>query len=167
MKTTMTQSAWAVLLGLAWRGAMAAGACHVEISSNDAMQFDQRELHVSAACSTVEVTLHHTGKQPARVMGHDWVLSKTADMSALAIAGMAMGFDKGYVPTGDKRVIAATRIVGGGESTSTQFSTAGLETGGNYSFFCSSPGHYAVMKGRFVIDADRSAAHAGNETKAR
>jgi azurin len=162
----MSKATVAMLLVLAWRGAAAADACHLEISSNDAMQFDQRELHVSASCPTVEVTLHHTGKQPARVMGHDWVLAKTADVPALANAGMAMGFDKGYVPAGDKRVIAATRIVGGGESASTQFSIAALEAGGNYSFYCSSPGHYAVMKGRFVIDADRSAAHAGNVTKA-
>ena len=39
--------------------------------------------------------------------------------------------------------------IGGGESTEITFSTEKLKSGGDYSFFCSFPGHWAIMKGKF------------------
>lgn len=72
-------------------------------------------------------------------------------MAALVNRGMAAGFDSGYLPAGDKRIIAATKIVGGGESTTITFSTSALERCGDYSFFCSYPGHSAMMRGRFQV----------------
>jgi azurin len=36
--------------------------CHLQISGNDAMQFDQRKLVVPASCSEIELTLTHAGK---------------------------------------------------------------------------------------------------------
>ena len=72
-------------------------------------------------------------------------------MAAIVNAGLAAGFTRGFVPENDQRVIAATHLVGGGESATVQFSTAALVPGGRYSFFCSSPGHSAVMRGRFLF----------------
>ena len=127
------------------------------------MQFNVRALQVDAGCAEVQLTLHHVGKQEAHVLGHDWVLARTADVGALASAGIAAGFDKGYLPTGDKRVIAATKIVGGGEVTTITFSTASLTAGGDYSFFCSYPGHTSMMRGRFqVTDKESLAANRAN-----
>jgi azurin len=139
-----------VLLAL---GAAAAQAenCRLAVDANDLIQFNARVLQVDARCAEVELTLHHVGTQQAHVLGHDWVLSRTADVSALANAGMAAGFDKGYLPPGDKRIIAATRIVGGGESATIVFSTANLQPGGDYSYFCSYPGHTMLMRGRFQL----------------
>jgi azurin len=90
------------------------------------------------------------------VLGHDWVLARSADVAALANAGIAAGFDKGYLPAGDKRVLAATRIVGGGEATTISFSTANLVAGGDYAFFCSYPGHTSMMRGRFQLTGKES-----------
>jgi azurin len=66
-------------------------------------------------------------------------------------AGLAAGFSHGFVPASDQRVIAATRLVGGGESVTVRFSTGALLPGGRYAFFCTSPGHSAVMRGRFLF----------------
>ena len=44
-------------------------------------EFDKKEIAVAADCTEVEVTLKHTGKLPAQPMGHNWVLTKTADCS--------------------------------------------------------------------------------------
>lgn len=60
---------------------------------------------------------------------------------------MTAGVGHGYVRPGDERVIAHTKIVGGGESTSATFAVARLAGGGGYAFFCSFPGHWGVMKG--------------------
>jgi len=83
--------------------------------------------------------------------GHNWVLSKTADFQAIAQAGMSAGIDNNYVPQNDPRVLASTKVIGGGESTSITFSISALDKAGDYTFFCSFPGHWAIMKGSFKI----------------
>jgi azurin len=126
-----------------------AGECSLSIEANDMMQFNARMLQVDGACGTVELTLRHVGTQDAHVIGHDWVLSRTNDVAALTNAGLTAGFDRGYLPLNDPRVLAATRVVGGGETVTIRFSTSGLAQGGDYTFFCSYPGHSALMRGRF------------------
>src|SRR5262245_12451277 len=121
-----------------------AAGCKLEISGNDAMQYDKKELHVPAGCTDVELTLKHSGKLPANTMGHTWVLSKTADMAAITTASVTVGAAKGYVPD-DKKVLAATKqVVGGGQSTTVKFSTSALKKGEDYSYYCTFPGHSAL-----------------------
>ncbi|WP_395373060.1 azurin [Marinicella sp. W31] len=128
-----------------------AADCELVINSTDQMQFDKKELSVSADCSEVKLTLNHTGKLAANVMGHNWVLSKTADFQTIAQAGMSAGMDNNYVPQNDPRVLASSKVIGGGESTTITFSISALDKGGDYTFFCSFPGHWAIMKGTFKI----------------
>src|SRR5579862_5286157 len=123
--------------------------CKLDIAGNDAMQYDKKELVVAGDCTQVEVTLTHTGKLPAAAMGHNWVLVKTADVTTVANAGMSAGLANNYLTPGDSKVIAATKIVGGGQSASVTFSTAKLTKGGDYTYMCTFPGHYVIMKGAF------------------
>jgi len=146
------------------RMAMADG-CQLNVSATDLMRFEQQTLQVDAQCTDVEVTLHNSGKLPANIMGHDWVLTKTADMTSVANAGMGAGLANNYQKPGDKRIVAATPIIGGGESTTVKFSTAQLEAGASYTYFCSAPGHFSIMKGRFVYNTSASTAVAKNEPK--
>lgn len=138
-----------------------ADPCKLTIESNDQMQFDARELAVPPDCSQVELTLHNAGKLPIKVMGHDWVLAKDSDMAAIVNAGLVAGFEHGFVPANDRRVIAATHLVGGGESATVQFSTAALAPGERYTFFCTAPGHSAMMRGRFLFGEAARLALAG------
>jgi azurin len=123
--------------------------CKLAIAGNDAMQYDKKELDVAADCTQVELTLSHTGKLPAAAMGHNWVLVKTADVTTVANAGMSAGLANNYLTPNDAHVIAFTKIIGGGQSTSVTFSTAKLTKGGDYTFMCTFPGHYVIMKGAF------------------
>jgi len=123
--------------------------CKVEIAGNDAMQFDKKEIAVAGDCTEVEVTLKHTGKLPAQAMGHNWVLTKTSDVSAVATDGIAAGFANDHVKKGDARVLAHTKVIGGGQTTTVKFSTAALKKGEAYTYICSFPGHSAIMKGAF------------------
>jgi azurin len=148
---------WALALA-ACGGAAHAANCQLNIEANDLIQFSARALQVEAACPEVQLTLHHVGKMDAHVLGHDWVLARSADVAAIANAGIAAGFDKGYLPQGDKRVLASTRIVGGGEATTVTFSTANLVAGGDYAFFCSYPGHTSMMRGRFQFGSKETLA---------
>jgi len=142
-----------------------AEVCQLNISATDQMRFEQQTLQVDGQCTEVEVTLHNSGKLPANIMGHDWVLTKTADMASVANAGMGAGLANNYQKPGDKRIVAATAIIGGGESTTVRFSTAQLEAGASYTYFCSAPGHFSIMKGRFVYNTSTSTAVAKNEPK--
>jgi azurin len=129
--------------------AAADAACKLEITGSDAMQFDKKELDVPATCKEVTLTLHHSGQLPAAAMGHDWVLVNTPDLTAVANAGMGAGLASNYIQAGDKRVLANTKIVGGGQSDTITFSTAALKAGGDYSFLCTFPGHNSIMRGKF------------------
>ena len=63
---------------------------------------------------------------------------------------MGAGFANDYVKTGDTRVIAHTKVVGGGaDRPASSFPTSALKKGEAYSFFCTFPGHCALMKGTF------------------
>ena len=56
-----------------------------------------------------------------------------------------------YVKAGDERVIAFTPVIGGGANTRITFASHKLNKGGDYSFLCSFPGHWSVMKGKLVF----------------
>jgi azurin len=128
-----------------------ADPCNVTIEGNDVMEYSLRQITVPAECNEVQVQLRHSGRLPAKVMGHDWVLAKDSDMHAIVNAGLAAGAKRGYLPENDKRIIAATRQVGGGESAVVRFSTSLLRQGVRYAFFCTSPGHSTVMRGIFLF----------------
>ena len=130
---------------------VAADSCNQVIEGNDMLQFNLKEMVVSSSCSEITVTLKHTGAMPANVMGHNWVLTNTADFMPVATAGGGAGMANNYVPVNDARVIAASAVIGGGAETSVTFSGDLLSSGGDYTFFCSFPGHYAIMKGSFVV----------------
>jgi azurin len=131
--------------------AHAAPNCVVKLKGNDAMQYDLKTATVSASCPKITIELMHTGKMAAQVMGHNVVVSQTADMAAITAAGMKAGAAAGYVPKGDAKMIAATPMIGGGASTKTSFAGSKLKAGGDYSFYCSFPGHSALMKGTLVV----------------
>ena len=132
-------------------GSAIAGPCDLEIESNDAMKFNKDSLSVPASCKKVTLKLVHTGKLPKASMGHNWVLTKAADMQAANTDGIAAGLDKNYVKPADARVIAHTKIIGGGESTSTSFEATKLKAGESYTWFCSFPGHSGIMKGTLKL----------------
>lgn len=126
--------------------------CELTIEANDMMQFSKQSLAVPATCIDVTLTLNHTGKLPAQSMGHNIVITDTANLQTVATEGMSAGIENDYVKPDDSRVYAHTKVVGGGESTTITFSTANLVAGGDYSFFCSFPGHWAIMKGTFEFN---------------
>src|SRR5260370_39798816 len=84
-----------------------ADVCQLSINATDLMRFEQQILQVEPQCIEVDVTLHNTGKLPAHAMGHDWVLTKTADLTAVANAGMGAGLANNCQKPGDSRILAA------------------------------------------------------------
>lgn len=125
----------------------AATDCAATVESNDAMQFNVKSIAVPASCKTFTITLQHVGKLPKAAMGHNLVLTKTADMTATAADGIQSGLSNDYLKPQDARVIAHTAMIGGGESASVELPVTKLAAGVDYSYFCTFPGHNALMKG--------------------
>ncbi len=120
----------------------------ITITGNDQMQFNLAELKVKAG-QTVRITLKHIGKMDKNVMGHNWVLlTMGTDIGAFGLVAVeAKATD--FIPAGTDKVIAHTKLLGGGESDTIEFVAPAA---GTYDFICSFPGHYALMKGKFIVE---------------
>ncbi len=130
---------------------LAAEKCAVTVDSTDSMTFDTQAIEVSKSCKTFTVKLTHSGSLPKAVMGHNWVLTKASDFRGVASDGMTAGAESDYVKPGDERVIAHTKLIGGGETDSVSFDVAKLSAGESYEFLCSFPGHVSMMKGTLKL----------------
>lgn len=120
----------------------------LEITGNDQMQFNKNEFRVKAG-QTVRLTLTHVGEMKENVMGHNWVLlEQGTDISEFGQKAVAAA-DNDYIPEGGEQIIAHTELIGGGESTTIEFTAP---EAGTYDFICSFPGHYAVMQGKFIVE---------------
>ena len=141
---------WITLAVMA-AGGMAAPAmaadCTITIEGNDQMQFNIKQVEVPKSCTTYTMTLKHTGKMPKSSMGHNIVLTTTADANAAAADGMKAGMAADYVKPGDSRVIGYSKMIGGGETTTFDFEVAKLKPGTEYTYLCSFPGHSVIMRG--------------------
>ena len=144
-------------LALVLSGSAAFSAdCYFDLKGTDAMTFTDAagkpvpEIVVPASCSDFTINLEHTGKMPKAGMGHNVVIAKSSDVKAVATAGVKAGLKGDYLPAGDKRVVAASKMVGGGEKTSVKVPVAKIKDG-DYSFFCSFLGHDRKMRGRLEV----------------
>ena len=113
------------------------------------MKYNADSISVPASCAKFTINLKHVGKMPIAAMGHNVVIAKQADMAGIAADGMSLSPE--HIKPGDTRVIAHTKMLGGGESASVTFDVAKIKDGGPYEFFCSFPGHLALMKGSIAV----------------
>ena len=120
----------------------------IVITSNDAMQFNKKEIKVKAG-KKVKITLKHIGKMDKKVMGHNFVLLKQG-VNLITFGNKAsIASANEYIPEGTEDIIAHTKLIGGGETAVVEFDAPKV---GTYEFLCSFPGHYAIMKGVFIVE---------------
>ncbi|MBX2828057.1 MAG: azurin [Flavobacteriaceae bacterium] len=121
----------------------------VALSGNDLMQFDKKEIKVKAG-QKVTLNFRHTGKMDIKVMGHNFVLLKPGvDLNAFGAEAANAGEPKDWIPNDGADVIAHTKMVGGGQSTSVTFDAP---EAGTYDYICSFPGHVGLMRGKFIVE---------------
>jgi azurin len=123
--------------------------CEVTVEGSDAMSYNTKTI-ATAGCKDVKLTLKHSGKLPKAAMGHNIVITTDADMKKTIDAATKAGPAKDYSP-GVAGVIVATKLLGGGESDTVTFSTDKLKKGTKYKFFCTFPGHSALMQGDVTL----------------
>ena len=95
----------------------------------------------------VKVTFNNT--HPTLPQPHNFVLCKvgTKDkMMTIAMSAMTL-VDKGYIPDSPD-ILAHTRLLNPGQSESIEFT---LPAAGEYPYFCTFPGHVAIMNGVITV----------------
>jgi len=125
-------------------------SCEFEVEVGDNLQYSVSQITAPAACSEFSIKLSHTGNLPANAMGHNWVLVPQGTGMNIARAGASKGLDGDYLAD-DERIIAATEVIGGGESASITFALGDLS--GGYTYICTYPGHGAAMNGTFTVES--------------
>ena len=116
------------------------------INSSDLMKFDQNELRVFEG-QKITLTLNHTGKMSKEIMGHNFVLlKKDTNLNDFAQRAM-LARDNEYIPDGNE-TIAYTKMIGGGESDTITFTAPEK---GSYTYICTFPGHYGLMRGVLIV----------------
>ena len=119
----------------------------VVLESSDQMKFNKSEIRVKAG-TTIKLVLKHTGKLPVQAMGHNFVLLKKGTNIPTFARKAISARNTNYVPTNSPEVIVATKVIGGGQTTSITFK---VPAKGTYDFICSFPGHFTMMKGKFIV----------------
>ncbi len=138
-----------LVLGSAPTAFAAGTAREIAITANDSMQFNLKEITAKPG-ETIRLKLSHVGKMPKTAMGHNWVLLKVlppAEVNALAMA--AAKNTPTYLPKDLSVVLAHTKLIGGGESDTIEFTAP--DTAGDYPYLCTFPGHFTMMKGKLIV----------------
>ncbi len=140
-----------ILLGL-FATSVYAGECDINLEATAAMAYNTKEITVKKSCEEVTLNFKVNGTLAKAVMGHNVVITKKPDMDAVLKDGIVAGLNKNYVKVNDMRVVVATNVIGGGESTSVKFKSSVFNTSEPYVFVCSFPGHSSVMKGNIKFN---------------
>ena len=116
----------------------------VEITANDQMKFSVATIDAKVG-EEIKVVFKNVGTLPKEAMGHNWVLLKPGvDVAAFATAAMTAK-DTDYVPAAKKGdVVAFVKVLGPKQEGDVTFK---VPAAGDYTFVCSFPGHYMLMKG--------------------
>jgi azurin len=124
------------------------GVVNVQMITNDRMKFNLKKITVKAG-QKIKLTLTHTGKLDKRMMGHNVVFLNTGIKLSTFASKAAAAKENDYIPVGSSAVLAHTKMLGGGETTTIEFTAP---EAGTYDYICSFPAHYAMMKGKLIVE---------------
>jgi azurin len=131
-------------------GAFAQGPRTIELQATDAMKFTPAQIQAKPG-EQLRVVLKDVGTVPKTAMAHNFVLlKKGADPKAFCDKSAGARDTDFIAPAVKDQVLAATGLVGPGETTEVTFAAPAQP--GTYTFVCSFPGHFAIgMKGTLAV----------------
>jgi azurin len=113
----------------------------------DEFRFVQTALQAPAG-SRMRVRLNNL-TDPGDEVGHNWVLVKPGQEQSVLANGIKAGDNNDWLDVKDPGIIAATRLIEGGQRHSVTFNAPAP---GTYTFVCTFPEHYqGGMKGILTI----------------
>ena len=146
MKTLFTMLCTSILANSVF-----ASNCEIKIEGSDMMKYDVAEITLDTSCEQTKIRLKHAGKLPINAMGHNVVIVEEKNLSKITQQiNFSLGVEKGYLPESEN-IIFISAMVGGGDTTELEMDMSKLDKNKNYVFFCSFPGHWALMRGKIKI----------------
>ena len=128
-----------------------ASNCEIKIEGSDMMKYDVAEITLDTSCDQTKISLKHSGKLPINAMGHNVVIVEEKNLSKITQQiNFSLGVEKGYLPDSED-IIFISAMVGGGDTTELEMDMSKLDKTKSYVFFCSFPGHWALMRGKIKI----------------
>ena len=131
---------------------LAEDAVTLEVTGNDQMQYDKKELTVTEG-QKVTIKFKHIGKLPKAAMGHNVVILKPGTAMPAFAMKCAPAAANDYIPEDAESkalIVAHTKMIGGGEETSVTFTAPAA---GEYPYLCTFPGHFGIMNGKMIVKA--------------
>ena len=119
----------------------------IVLNSYDNMMYDKKTIEVKYG-KNIRLTLNHKGKIGKEFMGHNFVLLKKGVNVDEFAKKATLAKSNDYIPNSDE-TIAFTKMLGGGESTTISFMAPDA---GTYTYICSFPGHYMIMRGELIVN---------------
>lgn len=158
---SITLSAWTIALTLPLLSPLAVSTHSTRVSRGGAQKpaelslgtkgnelaFDQAGLRARAG-QPIQLTFTNRADQGSGLQ-HNWVLVKHGAKDEVVTLAIQAGAGKGYVPE-SPLVLAATRLLGPGESQTLRFQAP--DQPGDYPYFCSVPGHAKLLQGTLTVE---------------
>lgn len=112
----------------------------ITVQGTDNMKFDVTLIEAEPG-EVIRITLETISNIPKQAMAHNIaIIDQDVDMDEFVSASI-MARDNEYIaPEFEDRVIAHTAMIGGGETSTIEFTVP--ETPGDYDYVCTFPGHY-------------------------
>lgn len=118
----------------------------ITIIGQDNMQFSETLIEAEPG-ETIRIVLEVKSNMPKTAMAHNIaIVDQDVNVEEFVLASIGEPNNEYIAPSFEDRVIAATEMIGGGETSTIEFTAP--ENPGDYAYVCTFPGHYfAGMKG--------------------
>lgn len=114
-------------------------------SIGETMQFDKKELTVPAGA---KVTITFKNNATNAAMTHNFVLVQPGMVDLVGAAAATVSAAENHVPK-HSAIIFASQLSKPGETLTFTFDAP--KDPGNYEFLCTTPGHFALMRGKLIV----------------
>lgn len=112
----------------------------ITIKGTDNMKFDVTLIEAEPG-ETLRITLVVESSMPKATMAHNIaIVDNDVEMDDFVLQSMTVKDNEYIAPSFEDKVIAFTKMIGGGETSTIEFTVP--ETPGDYDYVCTFPGHY-------------------------
>jgi azurin len=124
----------------------------IRLTGDDKLLYNVTEI-TAAPGEKLNIELTNIGTMPRQTMAHNWILlnkpMEVGEVNALAMAASTKPPE--FMPDDQSAILAHTKMLGSGEKDTVQITAPA--TPGTYPYFCSFPGHFALMRGNLIVKA--------------
>lgn len=124
----------------------------IVVKGTDSMKFDVTLIEAKPG-ETIRLTLETKSNMPKAAMAHNIaIVDLSVNVEEFVLASMAEPDNEYIAPSYEDKVIAHTGMIGGGETSTIEFTVP--NNPGDYEYVCTFPGHYfGGMKGVLRVSA--------------